>query len=118
MLGLRYGGVGGFFDADGVRPFGDDRIPLFHGHPGVGREHLGAFTAAPGEEVEEVFFTDVLSAGRRIDASLAASNQAIQIIHVGSMIRLLVCRTGLQIINWPLNPTLTGIWHSGKSLST
>ena len=75
------GGGGGFFDADGFGPFANERVALVHGHSGVGREHLRPFAAAPGEEAEEVFFAEVLGAGRGVDTSLATSDQAVQVVH-------------------------------------
>ncbi len=59
MLGFRRGGGGGFFDADGVGPLGNEGVACFHRHPGILHKHLRAFAAAPGQIVEEVIPIDV-----------------------------------------------------------
>ena len=74
-LGFRCGGGGGFFDADGVGPFGDEGVSFFHLHPGVLHKHLRAFAAAPGEIAEEVLPEDAVRAGWGIDSCLAAFDQ-------------------------------------------
>jgi hypothetical protein len=47
------GGGGGFFDSDGVGPFDDERVSLFHRHPGILHKHLRAFASSPGAIDEE-----------------------------------------------------------------
>ena len=70
-------------DGHGLGPFGGDGVPMLHGETGIMDEHLLAFAPAPGEEAQEMFFADVLSAGGRIDPRLAALDHTGQIVHDG-----------------------------------
>jgi len=81
MLGFWCWGGGGFFNTDGVGPFGDEGVSFFHRHPGILHEHLWASAATPGEIVEEVLPTDAVCAGWGIDFRLAAFNETGQIVH-------------------------------------
>ena len=81
-LGFRCcGGGGGFFDADGVGPFGDQGVSFFHRHPGILHKHLRAFAAAPGEIGEKVLPADAVGAGRGVDSCLAAFDETGQVVH-------------------------------------
>ena len=71
----------GFFDSDGVGPFGDEGVSFFHRHPGILHKHLRAFAATPGEIVEEVLPADAVRACWGIHSRLAAFDEAGQIVH-------------------------------------
>ncbi len=81
MLGIWRGGSVGFFDADGIGPFGDEGVSFFHRHPGILHEHLWAFAASPGEIAQEMGSADAMGAGWSIDFGLAALNHTGQIVH-------------------------------------
>ena len=81
MLGHWRWGGGGFFDADGIGPFGDVGVSFFHCHACILHEHLWAFAASPGEVVEEVLPADAVCTGWGIDSCLAAFDEAGQIVH-------------------------------------
>jgi hypothetical protein len=80
-LGFWRGGGGGFFDADGVGPFGDEGVSFFHRHPGILHKHLRAFAAAPGEIAQEMGSADTVGAGWSIDFGLAAFDHTGQVVH-------------------------------------
>ncbi len=69
-------------DTHGPLPFRNDRVALVHRHAGIGQEHLGTLAAAPGEIVKKVFLADVVCAGRSINFSLAALDDAVELVHV------------------------------------
>lgn len=66
---------------DGLLPFGGDGIAFVHRHGGIFQEHLRAPSAAPGQEIDEVVFTDGLGAGRRVRAGLAILNATVDVMH-------------------------------------
>lgn len=65
------------------RPFGRDRVALFHRKAGVVDEHLLAFATAPREKAQEMLFADVLGAGGRIHSRLTPLDHTCQIVHDG-----------------------------------
>lgn len=80
-LGIWARSGGRLDDTHGLLPFRDDRVALVHRHAGIGHEHLGTLAAAPGEIVKKVFLADVVRAGRSIDFSLAALDDAVELAH-------------------------------------
>jgi hypothetical protein len=92
-LGFWRSGGWGFFDADGVGPLGDEGVSFFHRHPGILHKHLRAFSATPGEIVEEVLPADAVRAGWGIDSRLATFDHAGQIVHRVLRLVRAVCGT-------------------------
>jgi len=90
-----------FFDSDGVGPLGDEGVSFFHRHPGILHKHLWAFSATPGEIVEEVLPADAVRAGWGIDSPLATFDHAGQIVHRVLRLVTAVCRREGRIFNQP-----------------
>lgn len=98
-LGFRRCGGGGFFDTDGVGPFGDEGVSFFHRHPGILHKHLRAFASAPGEIAQEMGSADAMGTGWGIDFGLAAVDHTSEVVHRVLQLRGIVCRMEGVIIN-------------------
>ena len=72
---------GHFIHAKGFDPFGSDGIAFGRRHAGIGVEHLGASTAAPGEKTQEMVFADGAGSGWGVGFGEAVCDAAMYIVH-------------------------------------